>query len=178
MNERPGKEPGHDPEGRASGPPGEPQFEEAVGFRARSFLAAALSRFGYGSSRRNARREAPSRQSEEPPAKAEADRNGPERRERRERRGVGAAGPSGPDRGGGWGDGGVLGRRSPADRRRTSGGAGEVERAAREHRATCVDDGRPNPSFQYPASYAGVPWSYCRAARGSAAKTAVRGERR
>jgi hypothetical protein len=114
-------------------------------------------------------------------AKAEADRNGGERRDRRERRGVAAARPSGPDRGGGWARwvrvDGYL-RRSPADRRQTRGGAGEVEPAARDHRATDVDDGRPNPSFQYPASYAGVPWSYCRAVEGSAAKTAVRSEGR
>jgi len=48
MRGRPGERPGHDPEGRASGPPGEPQSEGAVGFRARSFLTAALSRFGDG----------------------------------------------------------------------------------------------------------------------------------
>jgi hypothetical protein len=38
----------------------------------------------------------------QPPAKAEAGRNGAERRERSERRGDGAARPPCPDRGGGW----------------------------------------------------------------------------
>ena len=123
----------------------------------------------------------PTTSAENQPAKAEADRNGAERRDRRERRGDGAAGPSGPDRGGGWArwvrEDGSL-RRDRRDRRQTSGGAGEVERGAREHRAPGARDGRPNPSFQYPASYAGVPWLYCRLAKGSAAKTVVRGERR
>jgi hypothetical protein len=43
-------------------------------------------------------------QTEQSPAKAEADRTGAERRERSDRRGDGAAGPSGPDRGGGSAD--------------------------------------------------------------------------
>jgi len=35
-----------------------------------------------------------------------------------------------------------------------------------------------NPSFPYPASYAGIPTRYCRLAEGSAAKTVEWGEGR
>jgi len=88
-----------------------------------AFLAPELSPDGRRVGSRSVQR---ARESDVAPAKAEADRNGGERREHRERRGDAAAGPSGPDRGGGWEwwvrvDGNL--RRSPADRRRTSGGA-------------------------------------------------------
>jgi len=141
MNDSPGTEPGHGPEGRTRGPPGEPPSRQAGGFRASWFRPVPQGLFGVlGPSKFDVSR------SEEPnlggttgsspgstscataDAKAEADRNGAERREPRERRGDGAAGPSGPARGGGWErrvrvDGTAAGGRRPTAGERDGGAA-------------------------------------------------------
>ena len=112
-----------------------------------------------------------------PPAKAETGRNGGERRERSERRGVAAARPPGPDRGGGWGDGGVLAGPTGRDGPGTSGGRGRRVRRSRtpcDRRATA----RPASRSQYPASYAGMPTIIGRLHEVTELRRRNRGERR